>query len=88
VSTIHLTFYGPIRHLLKREALDYEASPGKSLRDILLAIGVPSVQLVYTMVLVNNKKCDASHVPSEGDRVDVFQPVGGGQKRRQGMPGG
>lgn len=79
MTTIHLKFYGPIRHLLKKDTLDYEASAGKPLRDILLEIGVPHDQLVYTMILVNDRKTDAAYVALDGDRIDVFQPVGGGR---------
>lgn len=80
MATIHFRFYGPIRNVLKKDTLEYEVSPGRPLRDILLEIGVPQDHLVYTMVLVNDRKTDVAYVPSDGDRIDVFQPVGGGKR--------
>ncbi len=80
MATIHFRFYGPIRNVLKKDTLEYGVSPGQPLRDILLEIGVPQDRLVYTMVLVDDRKTDVAYIPSDGDRIDVFQPVGGGKR--------
>jgi len=80
VTTIHFRFYGSIRNVLKKDTLEYEVSPCRQLSDILLEIGVPQDQLVYTMVLVDDRKTDVGYIPSDGDRIDVFQPVGGGKR--------
>jgi molybdopterin converting factor small subunit len=71
-------FYGPIRALLKKERIQIDALENRSLREVLLALGIPAEQLLYTMALINGKRVDLDASPSPGDRVDVFQPVGGG----------
>jgi molybdopterin synthase sulfur carrier subunit len=73
-----IVFYGPLRALLDKERVEVEASEGRSIRKVLLGLGIPAEQLLYTMALVNSKRVDLDTAISPGDRIDVFQPVGGG----------
>lgn len=50
--------------------------PGQTVRQLLLAVGVPSVEV--WMVAINGAKVDLDAVPQPGDEVGVFSPVGGG----------
>jgi molybdopterin converting factor small subunit len=77
-QSIEITFYGPLRLLLDKERVEVDARDRRSIKEVLLALGVPADQLLYTMALVNNKRVDLDTPLSPGDRIDVFQPVGGG----------
>jgi hypothetical protein len=56
-----IVFYGPLRALLDKERVEVEASEGRSIRKVLLGLGIPAEQLLYTMALVNSKRVDLDY---------------------------
>lgn len=78
VSTIELIFYSPLKRFVTQERRMLALNGATTVRDIIVAQGVPPEQLFYTMVLVNERKVPLDTVVRDGDRVEVFQPIGGG----------
>lgn len=58
------------------EPLTVELPEGGTLRDLLQKTGIPEDQ-VFT-ALVDGRHQPLDHVLSEGERVSLFPPVGGG----------
>ena len=78
LSAIELIFYSPLKRFVAQEHQTLALNGADTVRDIIVAQGVPSEQLFYTMVLVNERKVPLDTVVRDGDRVEVFQPIGGG----------
>ncbi|MFH0794569.1 MAG: MoaD/ThiS family protein [bacterium] len=76
--TIELIFYSPLKRFVTQDRQMLALNGANSVRDIIVAQGVPSEQLFYTMVLVNERKVPLATIVRDGDRVEVFQPIGGG----------
>ena len=76
--TIDLIFYSPLKRFVTEERQTLALNGADAVRDIIVAQGVPSEQLFYTMVLVNERKVPLDTIVCDGDCVEVFQPIGGG----------
>ncbi|MBN1477726.1 MoaD/ThiS family protein [Candidatus Sumerlaeota bacterium] len=77
-ATIHVRFYGPLRQFAGAEETTHTVAAGRSIRKLIVDLGVPEGHLVYTMCLVNGRRVPLDTPISDGDRVDVFQPIAGG----------
>ena len=76
--TIHVRFYGPLRQFAGGETNTHTVAAGKIIRRLIVDLGVPEEHLVYTMCLVNGRRVPLDTPISDGDRIDVFQPIAGG----------
>jgi len=76
---VHLTVYGEFRKILGGKCFDIELTDGMTIRELLLRQGIPGQDLTYTMAILNEeRKANLDDRLHHGDRLDVFQPVGGG----------
>ncbi len=75
---IKLNIYGPLKKYVTENKSEYEIEQAESIRQLLLKIGIPQSELVYTIVLLNKQRVRLDTPVSEGDTIDVLQPVGGG----------
>lgn len=77
-ATVQLRFYGPLRQFVTAAEQSAETPVGTSVRALILQLGVPADQLVYTMALVNDRRVPLDTPVADGDRLAIFQPVAGG----------
>lgn len=75
---LFLKFYGPLKRFVEQSEISVPFPNAKSIRQIIAEIGIPDEQFFYTMVLVNNRRVQLDYMPQDGDKIEVFQPVGGG----------
>ena len=77
-ATVHVKFYGPLRQFVVAQEQDAQTPTGTPIRDLILHLGVPDDQLVYTMCLQGERRVPLGTPVADGDTFDVFQPVAGG----------
>jgi molybdopterin converting factor small subunit len=77
-AKIHVRFYGPLRQFAGAEEATHSVAPGRVIRRLIVDLGVPEEHLVYTMCLLNGRRVPLDTPISDGDRLDVFQPIAGG----------
>lgn len=75
---VRVKFYGPLRQFVEELDTTAHASAGTTVRNLILQMGVPQDQIVYTMCLINERRVPLDTELTEGDFLDVFQPVAGG----------
>jgi len=73
---VEVNLYGAFRKYAEENKFKVEIDPGMSVAALLEKLNIPAE--VYMMVLVNQLKVNLDHPLSSGDKVHIFQPVGGG----------
>jgi hypothetical protein len=73
---VQLELFASLRVFSPPQGKGFPISPGQTVQDVLLSLGVPidEVQLVF----VDGIKGDLTSVLRGGERIGVFPPVGGG----------
>ncbi len=78
---VTLKLYGNLKRYApdKKENARVEIAQGATIRELLLQLGVPDARV--WMSAVNDHVVDDSTALNEGDIVEVFEPVGGGENQ-------
>ncbi len=81
---ITVKLYGNLKKYLpeKREIAQMEIDPDTTIHTLLSRLGVPDTEV--WMSAINDNVVDESSVLHEGDRLEVFEPVGGGRQSSRG----
>jgi len=69
-------FGGLSRYTAGRSELTTTVAAGTHAWDLVTALSIPLTEV--WIVAVDGIKVDQEHVLKDGDRVDIFAPVGGG----------
>ncbi len=77
-ATVHLRFHGSLRQFVTEARQTAGITAGTAVRDLVLRLGVPHDQIVYTMCLLNERRAPLDAAVADGDTLDIFQPVAGG----------
>ncbi|MEW6262909.1 MAG: MoaD/ThiS family protein [Thermodesulfobacteriota bacterium] len=56
--------------------LDYDLEPGRTVAQLLESLGIPAKKV--KIIMVNGHHASLDQALSDGDRVGLFPPVGGG----------
>ena len=73
---IEVHLYGAFRKLAARPVFEYRLEEGATVGELMDRLQLPDP--VYRMALVNNIRVSESTRLNDGDRVHLFQPIGGG----------
>ncbi len=73
---IEVHLYGAFRKLTRNPAFSYKVEEGTTVGELMDRLKIPDP--VYRMALVNNIRVSESTRLNDGDRVHLFQPIGGG----------
>ena len=73
---VTVTLFGALRQTAGAAELQLELEAGASVRDAILACGLPD--RVDIWALVDGERADRGQVVRDGCQVNLFQPVGGG----------
>lgn len=73
---VRVTLFGALRQAAGASELELELDAGASVRDALLACGLPD--RVDIWALVGGERAGRDEVLSDGAQLNLFQPVGGG----------
>lgn len=75
---VKIKIYGPLRRYVAETEGEYNVEDAKNIYDILLKIGIPENELVYTVALLNGERVKLGTQIKDGDELYILQPVGGG----------
>ncbi len=76
---VTVTVFGELRrYLADSDTIQVEVPEEATVADVLAHLGVPADQV--WMSAVNDLVVEADHPLTDGDRLEVFHPVGGGQE--------
>lgn len=75
-STVQIKLFATLKRLAPLNADRYPIEPGTTVQDVVEQIGIPINQA--KLVFINNRKGTLSSMLSDGDRIGIFPPVGGG----------
>ncbi len=73
---IELKCFATLAKYLPENAADYPVEPGETIRSLVEKLGMPVDDV--TLMFVNAVRSDLDTGISDGDRVGLFPPVGGG----------
>lgn len=73
---IELKCYATLAPLTPSNADAFPLQPGETLQELLIRLSIPLEEV--KIVFVNGIAADLDRPLSDGDRVGVFPPVGGG----------
>lgn len=76
---IKITAYGILRSYLGQAGvtdMEKELSAPKTLKDIILELGIPDGMVM--MVSVNDLQKDLNYIAQEGDDINLIPPLSGG----------
>ncbi len=73
---VTVTLFGGLRQVAGATVLELELQEGASVRDAILACGLPD--RVDIWALVDGVRAERDRVLDDGAQVNLFQPVGGG----------
>ena len=75
-ETIDLRLFATLQKFSPDTSAAFAISPGVTIREVLVQIGVPVEKA--KLIFVNGLKKDLDVVLNGGERVGIFPPVGGG----------
>lgn len=73
---VTVTLFGALRPAAGATELELELEEGASVRDAILACGLPD--RVDIWALVDGVRAERNRIVDDGAQVNLFQPVGGG----------
>ena len=73
---IEIKCFATLAKYLPENGADYPVAPGETVRSLIDKLGIPVKDV--TIVFVNNLRSPLETPISDGDRVGLFPPVGGG----------
>lgn len=73
---ITIKLFAGLVQYLPDSAETYPIKDGQTVRELILALGIPVDQA--KLIFVNGRKQEPDYVLNPGDRVGIFPPVGGG----------
>ena len=73
---IEIKCFATLAKFLPENGDDYPVDPGETVLSLIRKLGIPEKDV--TIVFVNNLRSPVETEISDGDRVGLFPPVGGG----------
>ena len=73
---IEIKCFATLAKYLPENGADYPVAPDETVRSLIDKLGIPVIDV--TIVFVNNLRSPLETPISDGDRVGLFPPVGGG----------
>ncbi|BDQ32911.1 MoaD/ThiS family protein [Pseudodesulfovibrio portus] len=73
---IELKCFATLARFMPENHEDYPVEPGETIRSLVQRLGMPLDDV--TLMFVNSVRSDLDTEISDGDRVGLFPPVGGG----------
>jgi len=75
-ATISLKLFATLAKRMPEDSSRYPILPGTTVADIVHKLSITEDEA--KLIFVNNKRAGLTSVLSDGDRVGIFPPVGGG----------
>ncbi len=73
---VRIQLFATLKHLTPPSADRYPITPGTTVEDLFNQIGAPSN--LAKLIFINGVKATLTSQLTDGDRIGIFPPVGGG----------
>ncbi|MEF2231980.1 MAG: MoaD/ThiS family protein [Pseudodesulfovibrio sp.] len=73
---IEIKCFATLARFLPKNAEHYPVDEGETVRSLMKKLGIPPGEV--TLIFVNSVRTTSDAMVSDGDRVGLFPPVGGG----------